>query len=84
MTAVTRRSTLEFEHASPEEIRAEGRQETETVLRDLCRTTKEDIRPETPQLFSSLVAAVKKLSSDDLREIFAKMDATCSNNNKPK
>ena len=79
---MTKRATLMYEHGNKEEISRKARQEAEEVLRQLCRDTASDIRPETPSIFSSLVSVMRRVDASDLKALYAKLEQNtlCANN----
>ncbi|KAL8574772.1 hypothetical protein ACOMHN_035315 [Nucella lapillus] len=80
--SVSQRVSLMFEHANKEEITRKAQQEAEEVLRQLCRDTQTDIRPDTPRLFSSLVSAMRRVDTSGLKALFAQLEQStlCANN----
>ena len=85
-TAVTARSSLMFEHASREETSRQAQQQAEETLRQLCRSTANDIRPETPKIFSALVSDMRRMDVSGLKSLLAKLQQTtiCANNDRTK
>ncbi|XP_076436385.1 uncharacterized protein LOC143275928 [Babylonia areolata] len=79
---VSQRVSLMFQHANKEEITRKAQQEAEEVLRQLCRDTQTDIRPDTPRLFSSLVSAMRRVDTSGLKALYAKLEQNtlCVNN----
>ena len=71
-----------YEHGNKEEITRKARQEAEEVLRQLCRDTASDIRPDTPRVFSSLVSVMRKVDASGLKALYAKLvqNTLCANN----
>lgn len=71
---VGRRSDLHFEHTPRDDAdNLHIRRSAEERLQKLCTLTREDIRPETPQLFADLVHIMKDLDSDSLRDLYSKV-----------
>ncbi|KAL8574776.1 hypothetical protein ACOMHN_035319 [Nucella lapillus] len=79
---VSQRVSLMFEHANKEEITRKAQQEAEEVLRQLCRDTQTDIRPDTPRLFSSLVSTMRRVDTSGLKALYAQLEQNtlCANN----
>ncbi|KAL8597069.1 hypothetical protein ACOMHN_057558 [Nucella lapillus] len=79
---VSQRVSLMYDHGSQEEISHKAQQEAEEVLRQLCRDTQTDIRPDTPRLFSSLVSALRKVDSSSLQTLYSSLEQNtlCSSN----
>ncbi|XP_076472286.1 uncharacterized protein LOC143301780 [Babylonia areolata] len=71
---VAQRVSLMYQHGNKEEITHKARQEAEDVLRQLCRDTQTDIRPDTPRLFSSLVSALRRVDSSSLQALHSKLE----------
>ena len=80
------RSGLTFEHAKNEQSQTKGREVVEKVLQELCRNTDTDVRPETPRFFSSLVSAMRKLETIDLRTLYDSLERNklCAKNARTK
>ncbi|XP_071162849.1 uncharacterized protein [Mytilus edulis] len=53
-------------------------------LNEICASTSDSVKPETPLLFSGLVRLMKALESDDLEQIYRKVKGTrfCASNQK--
>uniref|UniRef100_A0A131YSR5 Vitellogenin B n=1 Tax=Rhipicephalus appendiculatus TaxID=34631 RepID=A0A131YSR5_RHIAP len=68
------KSTLKFDHSV---TRAEKTEPKDVIglLRDLCRSSHEDIRPEASGIFARLVAALRGLPPQALRQIYSKVSA---------
>ncbi|KAH6941668.1 hypothetical protein HPB50_022254 [Hyalomma asiaticum] len=68
------KSTIKFDHSV---TRAEKTEPKEVIglLRDLCRSSHEDIRPEASGTFARLVAALRGLPPPALRQIYSKVSA---------
>ena len=71
-----------YEHGNKEEITRQAKQEAEELLRQLCRDTVTDIRPETPRIFSSLVSVMRRVDASGLKSLYAKLEQNtlCANN----
>ena len=63
---------MKFEHSHEEDAQMEvrGRAAAQKALRQLCRTSDDDIRPETPALFAELIKELKSLNYDNLNELY--------------
>ncbi|XP_078656508.1 apolipophorins-like isoform X3 [Branchiostoma floridae x Branchiostoma belcheri] len=70
------RSDLRFEHDSRDSQSAAGR--VEQTLRDLCAQTAEDVRPETPALFSRLVYQMRDMNVQEMRSTVARAEGICN------
>ncbi|KAI8509667.1 hypothetical protein Bbelb_120950, partial [Branchiostoma belcheri] len=70
------RSDLRFEHDSRDSQSAAGR--VEQTLRDLCAQTAEDVRPETPALFSRLVYQMRAMNVQEMRSTVARAEGICN------
>lgn len=59
-----------------------SKKQVQDKLKELCLTTENGIRPETPDLFAQLVMLMKKLDATSMAEIFEDVKATsyCPNN----
>ncbi len=77
------RTGMNYEHVYGNGERAEPRKDAENKLEEICRDTREDIRPDSPRLFSELVYIVKNMDAAALREIYSqlKRGSLCSQNN---
>ena len=75
-----------YDHGSQEEITQKAQQEAEQVLRQLCKDTQKDIRADTPRLFSSLVAALRRVDSSGLQALLSSLEQNtlCAANTRPK
>lgn len=62
----------EHEHMESKQALGDARQN----LKDLCKTSKDEVRPETPSLFNELVYNLRKLSLADLKTLY--QEATAS------
>ncbi|XP_076472801.1 uncharacterized protein LOC143302134 isoform X1 [Babylonia areolata] len=82
---VSQRVSLMYQHAN-EDITRKALQEVEEVLRQLCRDTQTDIRPDTPRLFSSLVSAMRRVDTSGLKALYAKLEQNtlCADNIRPR
>ena len=71
-----------YDHGDKEETTRRAQQEAEEVLRQLCRDTATDIRPDTPRVFSSLVSAMRRVDVSGLRALYAKLlqNTMCADN----
>ncbi|CAN8004489.1 unnamed protein product [Ixodes hexagonus] len=65
-------SSLKFDH-SVTRIQKTDIKDAMSILRDLCRSTAEDIRPEASWTFSRMVAALRGLPYEHLKQIYAKI-----------
>ena len=61
---------LTFEQAQGESSGDLNAKQVLDFLREMCHTTKDDIRPETPREFSSLVFMMKKMDFNGLRRVY--------------
>lgn len=80
--SVTRREKLTFEHTGGEDMKTTDYQGAVDKLQELCTSTQEGIRPETPQMFSELVYLMKKLDALSLDSVYRQVTAAsfCPNN----
>jgi len=69
MEPVQRRTSLLFQHSYDAGVDANARDTVVAALSALCDQTREDVRPETPEHFSRLVYAMKKLSLESMADI---------------
>ena len=78
------RLPLTFEHVYDADQVMRTRNDVENKLMDACRVLKEDIRPETPKLFTELVYLLKSVDVSTLRTIYQKLQdkSLCAENNK--
>lgn len=76
------RSSLLFEHSTGERQDSGDNTGAITKLQQLCSTTVNDIRQDTPRLFSELVHELKKLDSSALNDVYrtVQQDDFCANN----
>ena len=58
-----------YDHTPTEAEIEENFRAAQKTLATICRNTREDIRPETPGLFASLVRELRVLDSDSLNTI---------------
>lgn len=79
---VSRRDTLLFTQVHGEKAITTSKKQVQDKLKELCLTTENGIRPETPDLFAQLVMLMKKLDATSMAEIFEDVKATsyCPNN----
>lgn len=73
-----------FDHKYNEEQNKNYENEAEMVLREICENVGDDIRPETPHLFASLVYKLRELSFDRLHAIYSRIDNICPGHAKAK
>jgi len=61
-----------------------ARVEVEQRLRDICATSRYDVRAESPRQFSELVSAMRSLSQQDLEDLhkMLKTKSLCPENEK--
>ncbi|KAI8787576.1 apolipophorin [Biomphalaria glabrata] len=68
-TYVSSRQSLLFEHSFvPEQTQNKMESATQT-LKEICEQTVEDLRPETPRMFSELVTVLRMLDSSNLKHL---------------
>lgn len=67
-------SSLKFDH-SVTRVEKTDIKDVMGILRDLCRSTAEDIRPEASASFSRMVAALRGLPHEHLTQIYTKIVA---------
>uniref|UniRef100_V5ICY8 Putative vitellogenin-b n=2 Tax=Ixodes ricinus TaxID=34613 RepID=V5ICY8_IXORI len=67
-------SSLKFDH-SVTRVEKTDIKDVMGILRDLCRSTAEDIRPEASESFSRMVAALRGLPHEHLQQIYTKIVA---------
>lgn len=79
---VSERDTLLFTQVHGEKAITSSKKQVQDKLKELCLTTENGIRPETPDLFAQLVMLMKKLDATSMAEIFEDVKATsyCPNN----
>lgn len=79
---VSKRDTLLFTQVHGEKAITSSKKQVQDKLKELCLTTENGIRPETPDLFAQLVMLMKKLDATSMAEIFEDVKATsyCPNN----
>ncbi|XP_071116773.1 uncharacterized protein [Haliotis cracherodii] len=79
---IRNRAGVVFEHAYGPGNKDQPMRDAESKLREICQNTREDIRPDTPRLFSELVYIIKNLDVDNLRSVYqqVKSGATCTDN----
>ncbi|XP_062612312.1 LOW QUALITY PROTEIN: uncharacterized protein LOC134274081 [Saccostrea cucullata] len=84
MAEVSRRDTLLFSQIHGEKSIISTKKQVQDKLKELCLSTENGIRPETPDLFAQLVMLMKRLDSKSMAEIFEEIKATsfCPNNMK--
>ncbi|XP_046361600.2 uncharacterized protein LOC124138779 [Haliotis rufescens] len=77
------RTGLIYEHVYGNGQRAEPRREAENKLQEICRDTREDVRPDTPRLFSELVYIIRNMDVTTLNGVYnqVKRGSLCSDNN---
>ncbi|XP_071088621.1 uncharacterized protein [Haliotis cracherodii] len=80
---IRNRAGVVFEHAYGPGNKGQLARDAESKLREICQNTREDIRPDTPRMFSELVNIVKEQNVDDLRRIYqqVKSGTICTDNN---
>ncbi|KAK7501815.1 hypothetical protein BaRGS_00006901, partial [Batillaria attramentaria] len=80
--AITNRVSMMYDHGSREEQSREARMEAEHMLRQLCRDTQDDIRPDTPRLFANLVSVMRKVDASGLKSLYSQLEQNtlCANN----
>ncbi|XP_070564133.1 uncharacterized protein [Ptychodera flava] len=66
---VQTRKTLLFDHKPKTETESEDESRVEEVLDEICRTVRDDVRPETAEQFTKLVFRMRKLKSNSLGNI---------------
>ncbi|XP_070564132.1 uncharacterized protein [Ptychodera flava] len=66
---VQTRKTLLFDHKPKTETESEDESRVEEVLDEICRTVRDDVRPETAEQFTKLVFRMRKLKSNSLHNI---------------
>ena len=71
------RSDLLFEHRPDSEELSRDSRDAQQKLAELCRISNEDVRPETPRLFSELVMTMSRLDINSLRNIYNGAQRTC-------
>ncbi|XP_014673849.1 PREDICTED: uncharacterized protein LOC106814086 [Priapulus caudatus] len=84
MDYITHRTTMLFDHKYNGEQNKNYENEAEMVLREICGKAGDDIRPETPHMFTSLVYKLRELSADRLRSIYGRIDNICPGHAKAK
>lgn len=74
---------MNFEHYSDAASSMKTRKDIERQLVNICIQTKEDIRPETPRLFSDLVYIMRAADSQTLNDVYSNIQSgtLCSDNN---
>merc|ERR1711971_62585 len=72
-----------FEHFFDSDKEMKTRKDIERKLLDICQFTKDDVRPETPRLFTDLVHLLRTVGTDTFEEIYRSVQsgALCSDNN---
>ena len=61
---------LTFTHSQGETSDDTNAKEALDLLKEMCKSTEDDIRPETPREFSSLVFMMKKMNFNGLRRVY--------------
>ncbi|XP_056009974.1 uncharacterized protein LOC125679922 [Ostrea edulis] len=81
--SVSRKTGMNFEHYSDVASSMKTRNDIERQLVDICIQTKEDIRHETPSLFSDLVYIMRAADSQTLNNVYSNIQSgtLCSDNN---
>ncbi|XP_056021701.1 uncharacterized protein LOC130054813 [Ostrea edulis] len=81
--SVSRKTDMNFEHYSDAASNMKTRKDIERQLVNICIQTKEDIRPETPRLFSDLVYIMRAADSQTLNDVYSNIQSgtLCSDNN---
>nr|AGM37974.1 apolipophorin [Sinohyriopsis cumingii] len=79
---ISRRSNLLFEHTHGEIPATAGVLDAKNKLEEICKSTEQDIRSETPQDFAELVYIMKKMDKSSLRSLFTEIKEPffCPNN----
>lgn len=69
---ITKKSTIKFDHSV---TRAEKTEMKDVIglLRDLCRSTDDDIRPEASGVFARLVAGLRGLPFPELKQVYSQI-----------
>ena len=77
---VTSRASLVFEHEARTTGESNNKNEVRTILEEICAS--QDIRPQTPALFSKLVYAMRRLDVSTLNGLHRMVEAgrICSQN----
>ncbi|XP_059142810.1 uncharacterized protein LOC131930369 isoform X2 [Physella acuta] len=70
---VQTRSSLLFEHFGNDDQSNNARESAQQTLKEICDQTKDDLRPETPRLFSQLVKVMKALKSTELGDLHTQL-----------
>ncbi|GFO10950.1 apolipophorin short isoform [Plakobranchus ocellatus] len=68
-SSVKTRQPLTFDFSENEVKSNRTRFQVERILRKLCQSTEDDVRPETPQMFYELVSKMKLLDRIDLSRV---------------
>jgi len=55
----------------------------ENQLEEVCKTTKNGVKPDTPKLFTSLIYTMKKMEASEISTVFQKIKSNkiCKDNN---
>ena len=79
-----RRVDLFFDQTQGETEGNTAAREALDLLRNMCRETADDIRPDTPRQFSSLVSIMKTMNYNGLKRVYnqVKNDRLCPHNTK--
>ncbi|XP_062611985.1 uncharacterized protein LOC134273791, partial [Saccostrea cucullata] len=81
--SVSRKTDMNFEHHYDVARNMKTRKDIERQLVNICAQTTEDVRPETPRLFSDLVYIMRAADSQTLKDVYSNVQSgsLCSNNN---
>ncbi|XP_061171948.1 uncharacterized protein LOC133181472, partial [Saccostrea echinata] len=81
--SVSRKTDMNFEHHYDVGSKTKTRKDIERQLVNICAQTTEDVRPETPRLFSDLVYTMRAADSQTLKDVYSNVQSgsLCSNNN---
>ncbi|CAH1772638.1 unnamed protein product [Owenia fusiformis] len=66
---IVKRTNLKFSHTEAPEVESSNVRDAESILRDLCDKSSDEIRPEVPFLFSKLVYKLRQLGADSLESV---------------
>jgi hypothetical protein len=67
---IERRSSLLFHHVYDDSIDADAKAEVISTLQKICSEVSEEITKDTPILFGTLVSHMKRLSTDQMMEVY--------------
>ncbi|XP_062611984.1 uncharacterized protein LOC134273790, partial [Saccostrea cucullata] len=81
--SVSRKTDMNFEHHYDVASNMKTRKDIERQLVNICAQTTEDVRQETPRLFSDLVYIMRAADSKTLKDVYSNVQSgsLCSNNN---